>query len=269
MIDWNKHFETAETRKLKYLRWVPVPNNQSDPGYLSLVARENGAAMLGAWIAILQLASRSKQEFRGMLVEGNGNPYSIETIALVVRMPVDLVRQTVVLLTTEIPWLEWVCDPSDDAVCDPSLPTSGEPPGVPGESQRGMEWKGTERNFDHVEIALSQRTHCGPNTERGARDAQKITAVVRPSRASDWAFVTKVCWLMQLGGLAEWAVWDALEGVRLAKGVKNRMGYFRTALTEKIGDEDLGRLLVDARPSVDFARACSRKPEPRLMGKPA
>ena len=56
--DWNLLFENNRTRGLKHLDWVPMPNKMDSDGYTELVDHPNGAAHLGAWFAIVQIASR-------------------------------------------------------------------------------------------------------------------------------------------------------------------------------------------------------------------
>ena len=65
VVDWSARFENNRTRELKRLDWVPVPNRMDDDGYTELLDHENGAAHLGVWLAILQIASRC--DVRGTL----------------------------------------------------------------------------------------------------------------------------------------------------------------------------------------------------------
>jgi hypothetical protein len=55
--DWSEHFENNRTKELVRMAWVPVPNKQDGDGYTELLDHVNGAAHLGAWIAIVELAS--------------------------------------------------------------------------------------------------------------------------------------------------------------------------------------------------------------------
>ena len=267
---WAEHFETNETRKYKELRWVKVSNNQNDPGYASLVVQENGAAMLGAWVAILQLASRCK--IRGDLVEGNKNAYTIETIALVVRLPIDTIRQTVALLTTKILWMEWVSDPS---VLSP-----GDSAGAPGELPAciGTELNGTEQKFDHIDLVVSRRNGVSTNSGDGAReasfceseaiaDAKKFAAVVQPKKRVDWLLIVKAAILKQTGPISQNAVLDSVEAARIVSGVRNRVGYFRTCLENRavLERRDLAKMLAGVEVHADLLTECRRPREPRMM----
>lgn len=100
--DWNKHFEKNRTRELKRMEWVPVPNRMDGRGYTALVDHPNGAAHLGAWLAILQIASRS--EVRGNIPQdGAGNLQTC--LARISRLPATLFFEVVPRLET-IGWIE-------------------------------------------------------------------------------------------------------------------------------------------------------------------
>jgi len=68
ICDWSHHFENSSSRKLKRLDWVAIPNSMDVEGYIVLVDHPNGAAHFGAWIAIVEIAS--KQNPRGTLPNG-------------------------------------------------------------------------------------------------------------------------------------------------------------------------------------------------------
>ena len=104
--NWDS-FENNRTRKMKQMLWIPVPNKHDGDGYTELVDREDGAAMLGAWLAILQVAS--KCSVRGTLLRDNGNPHSPKTISRLTRLKEDVISQALeLLLSDEIGWLEVV-----------------------------------------------------------------------------------------------------------------------------------------------------------------
>ena len=70
--DWDQLFENNRTRELKKIDWVPVPNRMDGDGYTALVTHPNGAAHLGAWLAILEICSR--QKIRGSFPESRTFP---------------------------------------------------------------------------------------------------------------------------------------------------------------------------------------------------
>jgi hypothetical protein len=50
--DWSKIYENNRTRELKRMDWVPIPNKMDGDGFTELVDHPNGAAHLGAWLAL-------------------------------------------------------------------------------------------------------------------------------------------------------------------------------------------------------------------------
>ena len=54
--DWYQLFENNCTREVKRMDWVPVPNRMDGAGYTALVDHPNGAAHLGAWLAMIEAA---------------------------------------------------------------------------------------------------------------------------------------------------------------------------------------------------------------------
>ena len=120
--DWGKHFENHDSRKLKRLDWVSIPNKTDGEGYTALVDHPNAAAHLGAWYAIVEAAS--KQSTRGQLPAGippdlGGISRSLGRMS---RLPSDVFREVIPRLL-EIGWLEEF---------SPDVP--GENPDVPGEN---------------------------------------------------------------------------------------------------------------------------------------
>jgi len=134
--DWNEHFETPESRKLKYLKWVAVPNKSDGEGYTALVDHPNGAAHLGAWYAIVETASR--QDPRGNLPVGI--PQDIggicRSLGRMSRLPPEIFIELLDRLRFE-PELDWI---------EGFTEGSGESPGSPGENPDTSAGKGTEGN---------------------------------------------------------------------------------------------------------------------------
>lgn len=104
--DWNKHYENNRTRELKRMEWVPVPNRMDGLGYNTLVDHPNGASHLGAWLAIVEIASR--RDVRGTLPqEGAGRPEDALGRALgrMSRLPAGLFVEALPRLV-DIGWIE-------------------------------------------------------------------------------------------------------------------------------------------------------------------
>jgi len=107
IVDWDDHFEVNRTRELKTMVWVPVPNNLANDGYIQLVDHPNGAAHLGAWLAILEVASRCDP--RGTLVRGSRTAlrsHDFASLSRLTRLPASLFAEVVPRLIEELGWME-------------------------------------------------------------------------------------------------------------------------------------------------------------------
>jgi hypothetical protein len=123
--NWSELYETAETRKLKRMIWVPVPNKHDGRGLRRLMRRDDGVEILGAWILILQVASKMPQ--RGLLEDQDG-PLEPQDIAD--KTGADVLTITHALSVLSEQSIGWICCDSRMKSCDSRL-----------------EWKGREGNY--------------------------------------------------------------------------------------------------------------------------
>jgi len=103
--DWDRLYETHQTRRLKRLHWVPVPNQMDGDGYVELVDHPDGMAHLGCWLAILEIASRC--EPRGTLARDMRGTcaHDARSIARIARAPVQMMEAAWERLI-KIGWIE-------------------------------------------------------------------------------------------------------------------------------------------------------------------
>ena len=101
--NWDANFENHQTRRLKAMSWVPVPNSHDGLGYARLLEHENGVSHLGAWLALLQVASKTPE--RGLLARSSGLPYGPEELQSMTRVPAEVFAEAIPRLL-EIGWLE-------------------------------------------------------------------------------------------------------------------------------------------------------------------
>jgi len=138
VANWQDRYENNRTRELKAMAWVPVPNSHDGDGYTVLVCRENGAAYLGAWLAILQVASRCDP--RGTLLRDCQKPHDAASIARMTRLPEDIIKATLDVCVNECNWLI-ISDAREGA----GKPQEGAgKPQATDEEGNGMEGNGTE-----------------------------------------------------------------------------------------------------------------------------
>jgi hypothetical protein len=152
--DWDQHYENNRTRGMKHTAWVPVPNKQDNEGYVQLVSHEHGAAHLGAWLAILQIASRC--EVRGTLLRKDGRPHTAASLALISRLQVA-VFDAVIPRLIDIGWIEILDAPQEGAEIphDPAVRVRG----VDQERKERTEEKGTEQKCASSEARVDGDSH--------------------------------------------------------------------------------------------------------------
>lgn len=144
--DWDKRFENNRTRQLKHLDWVPIPNKMDGDGYTDLVEHPNAAAHLGAWLAIVEIASR--QDPRGTLPEGRHG--LCKTLARISRLPAEIFQEVIPRLISEVEWLEEVPsnEPSHEGAGSQhdgaGLQHDDAPRVRAGREEKGREGNGTE-----------------------------------------------------------------------------------------------------------------------------
>ena len=139
VTNWSENFENNRTRKMKQMMWVPVPNKHDGDGYTELVDRDNGAEMLGAWLAILQVASKCAE--RGTLVRDNGTPHTPRTISRLTRLSEPVIKEAITLLCSkDVGWLQVV----DNSEVAPSCHEGARSAHPTDEEGNRMEWNGIE-----------------------------------------------------------------------------------------------------------------------------
>ena len=103
VTNWDKHFETAQTRPYKLLRWVPMPNKHDGDGFTQLIEHEHGAMHYGAWCLLVQVASRCNP--RGTLIRETGKPHDEKSLARMTRIGVHVFIEAIPRFIA-IGWLE-------------------------------------------------------------------------------------------------------------------------------------------------------------------
>ena len=115
IANWGTLYENNRTRELRSMSWVPVPNSHDGDGYTLLVCRKNGAALLGAWLAILQVASRCDP--RGTLMRDGQKPHDAASISRMTRLPEEIIQEALDVCTKECNWL--ICNEPQEGAAAP------------------------------------------------------------------------------------------------------------------------------------------------------
>lgn len=119
IVDWEKHFENNRTRELKSLGWVPIPNKHDGDGYTQVMEEDDGAAIYGAWISIVQVAS--KCDTRGVLMRDASRPHDARSLSRMTRVPITNIQRALDKCVS-IGWLE---TETVTVNCDMTIPQAG------------------------------------------------------------------------------------------------------------------------------------------------
>jgi len=172
--DWNENHENNRSRELKTLLWIPVPNDLGADRYVELVSHPDGAAHLGVWIALLMIASKGSP--RGYLVREDGRPHNEESVAVLSRLPKQLIEEAITRLL-EVGLLELCSNRRRRINNVPPHPAAGESHRTASKSpHRAQEGKGTEHHHQEgngIEKKRTERPGDNSATQRsGAVGAQ-------------------------------------------------------------------------------------------------
>lgn len=121
-------FETAETRKIKHLQWVPVPNKHDGKGYKRLMRLPDGPLLYAAWIGIVTVASKCTP--RWVLADSDG-PLTSEDLSDKTEIPVEVFDAAFKALTSKT--IGWLDEIEIKGKTSESPETSGEHPEAPAD----------------------------------------------------------------------------------------------------------------------------------------
>lgn len=117
IIDWDRHFENSESRKLKRLDWLKIPVKLDGWAYAHLIDHKDGPAHFGCWVALLELAASCRP--RGALNRPTGEPMTLHDISRQTRIAMPILEAAITRMVS----IGWVASPGN-------LPES---PDVPGD----------------------------------------------------------------------------------------------------------------------------------------
>lgn len=89
VVGWNEHFEGAKSRTYSNKSKCQMPTKHG-LGYNRLVKRPEGAALFGAWCAMVQVLSRHPKPRQGYCTDTgreDGIPYSPEDLEIITGIP--------------------------------------------------------------------------------------------------------------------------------------------------------------------------------------
>lgn len=151
--NWRTIFENDRSRERDKCSWCAVPNKQDGLGYSRLIGMPNGPAMYGCFIAMAMIVSKQGKHRDGYLTakgHPTDSPLTADDIALVARMPVELVQKTLDAVSSEaVDWMEKSGNTeqnsesgADSRSTPVQLPFNSRPTHPSGKGREGKERKG-------------------------------------------------------------------------------------------------------------------------------
>lgn len=102
---WDHDFENNRSREVKDLDWLKRPLRIGSEEWIWLLDHPNGAAHLGVWYAVTELAARCRP--RGTLMRFNGTPHTPESISKAAGLTALMCGEGVARLVT-LGWIEQI-----------------------------------------------------------------------------------------------------------------------------------------------------------------
>jgi hypothetical protein len=135
--DWDTLYENANSRKLKRLNSVLLPNRFDGSKYAELITGENGVQRYAAWCTLLGIGSSGGPGQRGYVRRSDGSPHTPSSLSLVTRIP-EAVYVDAIPALVKLGWLEKIAqldkssgnakpEPNGDDD-DEARPSEGHPP---------------------------------------------------------------------------------------------------------------------------------------------
>lgn len=100
---WDEEYENAQSRPLRFLRWLPAPIRIGTSDYAELLDHKDGLAFYGLWRSLTELAAQCQP--RGSLLKEGGYPHTQKSIALTLRCSIEILQESIKMFL-HLGWLE-------------------------------------------------------------------------------------------------------------------------------------------------------------------
>lgn len=236
IANWNDLYETSESRKLKSLDWVPMPNKQDGLGFRRIAAERDKCDLLAAWLLIVQVASKSRREERGWLIR-DGAALTADDLAMITGYPESVFERALSFFSSlKLGWL--IADeaplatppaPADrsERTVSPGRPTqptpapTAEASNEPGESARTP--------GDHPEVPVLQ-----DRTGEEKENAQKKRATALPTTEAEAVSMAGMSGVPKEYLVQVFQEHDSTEWKDNGRDITNWSGYVKQRHTKKL-----------------------------------
>jgi hypothetical protein len=104
--NWDTIYENNRTRGLKSMAWLPLPVKLNGDGYTLLMEMENGPALFGAFVSVLEVAASCNP--RGSLIRANNTPHDPVSLARLTRINQQIITEMLIVCSQECKWLDFI-----------------------------------------------------------------------------------------------------------------------------------------------------------------
>lgn len=155
---WNNLYETHDSRKLKTLHWIAIPNKFDGLSFRRISKQKDATDIFTAWILLIELAS--KCDPRGTLIREN-LPLSPGDAGDATGFPGKIFERALSFLSSkEIGWIEAIDNNLRENLPEsPDVP--GKSPDVPGFPPATLQNSTLQDSTVHTQEAASWRTNFG------------------------------------------------------------------------------------------------------------
>jgi hypothetical protein len=109
IVDWDNHYENAKSRTIEHTSWCPIPNKQDGLSYSRLMTQKDAAAIYGAFVAVILVASKQAMPREGYLTDTgsiDGIPHTPADLALMTKLPEKTIEAMLIFCTSvSIGWI--------------------------------------------------------------------------------------------------------------------------------------------------------------------
>jgi hypothetical protein len=134
IVNWADTYENNESRRLKTLLWVPMPNKHDGLGFKRMAMQRNRCELFAAWMLLVQLASKGRPEQRGTLAR-DGLPLDVEDMALMTGFPRDVFERALAFFSEpKVGWLTHDAPGGASALSASPPAHAGDSPDKPAQS---------------------------------------------------------------------------------------------------------------------------------------
>lgn len=121
--NWSKLYEKAQSRDVKQISWVAIPNSHEGRGFIDLMARTDALEIFGCFVLILQVASKCPT--RGLLLREDGPLTPLDCARICRSARIDIFEKAFQVLSSDpIKWIEKIETGSVPGACSSALSTT-------------------------------------------------------------------------------------------------------------------------------------------------